>query len=179
MVGIATKIAVIAGPVILALMGVAVSVWPPKKKIIHWTWGIAFAAVGIITIAGSVKQQQDSDNALAEQTKAFQGLERAIKDLTKPLRNDSTQRDPDTIYQNGVGVGHVISPRITPNESKIYFEEIQNAGNLDRSKSFEYRDFVLKMISADSYIGMLVTPSGVATSVYRHAVCEIVGRATK
>jgi hypothetical protein len=77
MMGIATTIAAISGPVILALMGVAISIWPPKKGRAHWTWGIAFAAVGVIAILGSVKQQHDSDNAITEQTNAFKGLERA------------------------------------------------------------------------------------------------------
>jgi hypothetical protein len=190
MLGAATEIAVFAGPVILSLMGVAVAVWSPKDRKAHWIWVVAFTLVGVLTIIASIKQVMDSDAAqtnladsLKTLTKTVDGLQDAIKALTKPIPKEAETtihpaRDPDAIYQNDIAVGRVVAPRITLNESKIYFDEIQNAGNLDRSKPFEYRDFVLKMISAESYVGMLVTPSGVATSVYRHVVCEIVGRTT-
>jgi hypothetical protein len=188
MLGAATDTAVFAGPIILSLMGVAVTVWSPKDRKPHWIWVLAFALVGVLTIIASIKQVRDSDAAqtnltdsLQKLTKTVDGLQGAINALTKPIQKEPETtihpaRNPDTIYQNGITVGHVVAPRITLSESKIYFDEIQNAGNLDRSKPFEYRDFVLKMTNEDSYIGMLVTPSGVATSVYRHVVCEIVGR---
>ena len=70
-----------------------------------------------------------------------------------------------------------MSPRITLNESKVYFDQVENAGNLDTRKPFEYRDYVLKFIRADSFTGMLVqAPGGVATNVYQHVVSEIIGR---
>ena len=73
-------------------------------------------------------------------------------------------------------MGTVVAPRITMNESKVYFEEVKNAADLDTTRTFEYRDLILKVVSARSYIGMLVTPSGVETNVYQDVVCDIVGR---
>jgi hypothetical protein len=176
--GIVVLIAAIAGPIMLALMGVGVTVWPPTKSMHHWIWGIAFIIIAILTIMSSVKQQHDSDSVQRELAQKLEGLQNAIKALTKPLLPKRVKpiRNPDSVYQNGIAVGTVIAPRITLNESKIYFEEIQNATNLDRSSSFEYRDFVLRIISARAYIGMLITPNGVATGVYRNVVCEIIGR---
>jgi hypothetical protein len=160
-------------------MGVAVAIWLPNRGWPRWFWGIAFGLVGVLTIAASVKVVADSGAAQKTLSNDIKGLKDAIDKLTQPLTKPSPlpQRDPDTIYQNNSPAGRVIAPRITLNESKIYFDEIQNAGNLDTNKTFEYRDFILHMTRADSFIGMLVTPSGVATSVYQHVVCEIVGRA--
>jgi hypothetical protein len=59
------------------------------------------------------------------------------------------------------------------------FDEIDNSGSLDRSKPFEYRDLILRMIRADSYIGLLISPAGAIPSVYRRVVSEIVGRSSK
>jgi hypothetical protein len=99
--------------------------------------------------------------------------------MTKPISAPSVKpaRDPDALYQNENVVGNVIGARITLNESKVYFEQIENTGHLDTQKNFEYRDYILHFLRADSYIGMLVqAPGGVATNVYQRVVCEIVGR---
>jgi hypothetical protein len=174
------ELVMFTGPVALAVMGGAVAISPPDSRRARWLWGTAFGIIGIITVIGTVKVTLDSEAAQKELTDTVKGLKDSIDKLTQPVPKSDVppQRDPDSIYQNGSATGRVIAPRITLNESKVYFEELQNAGNLDIKRPFEYRDFILKMERADAYIGMLVTPSGVATSVYQHVVCDIVGRVT-
>jgi hypothetical protein len=163
--------AAVALPVILAVMGIAVTLKPPNSSPAAWTWFGAFLIIGAITVVVGVKDRQNSDATL-------NGLKDAIDKLTKPIgaENVRPSRDPDSIYQNGAQVGQVTGARITLNQSQVYFDQIKNAGNLDRSKTFEYRDLILRLVRADSYAGMLVSPEGVATNVYQRVVCEIVGR---
>jgi hypothetical protein len=163
-----------AGPVALALMGVAVAVWSPKQRKAHWTWGISFALVGALTVSATWKQARDSDKAQGDLTNSVNELKLTIDKLTIPVKQ-TNGLDPDSIYQNGGIVGHVIAPRITLNQSRVYFEQLQNAGNLDRGRTFEYRDYILKMLGAGGYTGMLITPGEVANSVYTNFVAEIVG----
>ncbi len=159
-------------------MGVAMSLKPPATKRMGWVWFAAFLIIGLIAIVASVKDRQNADAEQSELKKTIDGLRDTIDKLTQPIGKavGATTRDPDTIYQNGAAAGHVVGARITLNQSQVYFDQIENAGNLDQSKTFEYRDYVLRLVRADSYIGMLVSPSGVATNVYQHVVCEIVGR---
>jgi hypothetical protein len=107
------------------------------------------------------------------------GLKDTLDKISVPVSKEppTPTHDPDTIYQNGNGVGHVIGARVILNQSQIYFDQIENAGNLDKSKTFEYRNYVLRLIRADSYIGMLVSPAGVATNVFQRALCQIVATA--
>jgi hypothetical protein len=165
----------IALPIILAVMGIVmglVMAISPPSPIFIWSCVAAFAVVGAIAIGVGIKDRQNSDAAI-------KGLTDAINAMTKPLPQATLKpaRDPDAIYQNDNIVGKVTAPRVTLNESKVYFDQIENAGNLDTKKNFEYRDYVLHWIRADAYIGMLVQATGgVATNVYQRVVCEIVGR---
>jgi hypothetical protein len=172
-------IAAIALPIVLAVMGIIVSIkTPPKEGYWHWAWLAAFVVAGSVAIFAGVKDRMASDAGQQELKATINGLRDSIDKLTKPLGNETTppKRDPDTLYQNGGPVGKVTGARITLNESKVYFDQIENAGNLDLSKVFEYRDYNLRFVRADSHIGMLVTNNGVATNVYQHVVCDIAGR---
>ena len=177
---IIAELAAVIGPIVLGLMGVAVTVWLPTKPLHHWIWGIAFVVVGIVAVGGSLKQLRDSDKTNTEQTQALKDLRRAVENLTKPVpapAPSTPAKDPDTLYQGGQNAGQVIAPREAINQSKIYFSMIVNAGSLDPNKQFNYREFTLKIVSVGSRIGMLVmTPGGVYTNVYRDVVCEITGR---
>ena len=176
----------VAGPIALGVMGVAMSVWPPERvgvrdwKISHWAWIAGFVLVAILTFLAGIEQWHSTETSQDELNKNVKELKVAVEALTKPLPKDTDRsRDPDAIYQNGAVVGKVIAPRIALNQSKIYFEQLQNAGKLDQSKPFEYRDFELKIGKVDSYIEMLVSSaSGVATNVYQHVVCDIVGNSS-
>jgi hypothetical protein len=160
----------VALPIILAVMGVIVALYPPPKETL-WLWVAAFAIVGLITIIVGIVDRRNADAAV-------KGLKDSIDKLTKPVaENTSPARDPDTLYQNGNVVGKVAGARISLNDSKVYFEQVEDAGNLDTKKNFEYRDYVLRFVRADSFVGLLVqAPGGVKNSVYQRVVCEIVGR---
>jgi hypothetical protein len=164
----------VGGPVALALMGVAVAIWSPKQRKYHWPLGISFALVGTLTVSATWKQVRDSDKAQSDLTNSVNELKLTLDKLTYPVKQ-TNGLDPDAIYQNGSIVGRVIAPRITLNQSRVYFDRLQNAGNLDRKKTFEYRDYILKMLGAGGYTGMLITPGEVANSVYTNFVTEIVG----
>lgn len=86
------------------------------------------------------------------------------------------ERDPDGIYQHGRMVGKVIAPRVLLNESKVLFEQIQNAGDLDTSKNIEYREHILRLVKADSFTGVMAGSGNVAHNVYKGVMSEIVGR---
>jgi hypothetical protein len=168
--------AAIALPILLAVMGILMSLRPPATNGGRWSWGGSFLIVGLLAIIAGTIDRKHSDARQDQLQNDINGLRDAVQQLTKPLQPVvRAARDPDALYQNGNGVGKVTGARITLNESKVFFEQIENAGNLDTSKPFEYRDYVLRFIRADSHIGMLITPSGVATNVYRNVVCGIVG----
>jgi hypothetical protein len=133
----------------------------------------------MLAIGSGVADRRASDAGQDELKKTINGLKDSIDKLTKPIGNEPTtiKRDPDALYQNGNSAGKVMGARVTLNESKVYFDQISNAGNLDPNKVFEYRDFVLRFVRAESHIGVLVTGGNVSTNVYQRVVCEIVGRA--
>jgi hypothetical protein len=54
-------------------------------------------------------------------------------------------RDPDGIYQFGQQVGAVESPQIDEHKSKVIFERIVGAMNLNNGREFEYRNYVLRI----------------------------------
>jgi hypothetical protein len=172
----------IALPIVLAVMGVVMGVivaLSQPSALFIWSCVAAFAMVGLIAISVGIKDRNNADAAQLELKNTINGLKDALDKMTRPISAPSIKpaRDPDALYQNENVVGKVIGARITLNESKVYFEQIENAGNLDMNKNFEYRDYVLHFVRADSFIGMLVqAPGGVKTSVYQRVVCEIVGR---
>ena len=173
-----TAIGAVVLPIILAVLGVIVSIRPIAPGKWQKATIAAFIFLGGIAALLAAIDRLNSDKAQAELKRAIEGLRDSIDQLTKPVPQPiKPARDPDAVYQNENAVGRVIGARITLNESKVYFEQIQNAGNLDTNKNFEFRDYVLHFIRADRYVGMLVQmPGGVATNVYQHVVCEIVGR---
>ena len=172
----------IALPIILAVMGIVmglvVALSAPSPLFI-WSCVAAFVAVGAIAIVVGIQDRRNADAQQRSFQKEIKGLRDAIEKMTKPVATAPIKptRDPDGIYQNENLVGKVMGARITLNDSKVYFEQIENAGNLDTKKNFEYRDYVLRWVRADAFIGMLVqAPGGVANNVYQRVVCEIVGR---
>ncbi len=172
----------IALPLILAVMGVVmglVMALSQPSPVFIWLCVAAFVIVGGIAIGVCIQDRRNSDAAQRELMSTIRGLKDSIDKLTQPIAKPTVTptRDPDGIYQNDSLAGKVKGARLTLNESKVYFDEIENAGNLDTQKNFEYRDYILHWIRADSYTGMLIQmPGGVATNLYQHVVCEIVGR---
>jgi hypothetical protein len=169
----------IALPIILAVLGVVVSFEAvPKGGRLQWVWVGSFAVLGILAVISQISDRHATDKDQRELKESVKGLKDSIEKMTKepaqPLKQ--TQRDPDGIYQNGNSIGKIIGARITLNESKVYFREIQNAAGFDTSKPFEYRDYILRFIRADSYTGMRISTDGVAMNVYGNVVSEIIGR---
>jgi hypothetical protein len=164
---------------ILAVLGILVSLSPPPSGgIWHWSVLLAFIVVGLVAIGIGIKDRSNADASQKELKDTIDNLKDAVDNLTRPIGNTATPRarDPDTIYQNDTAAGRVSGARITLNESQVYFDEIENTGNLDRARTFEYRDFVLQIVRADAYIGMLVAQGGVKNNVLQHVVCRITGR---
>ena len=136
----------VALPIVMAVMGIIVALYPPSNEKL-WFWMVAFVVVGIIAIIFGIIDRLNADAAI-------KGLKGSLEIVTKPVpANTRPARDPDTLYQNGNVVGKVVSARITLNDSKVYFEEVEDAGALDTKKTFEYRDYILKLVRADSFVG--------------------------
>lgn len=174
-----TAIGAVALPIILALLGIIVSIKPISPGRWQKATIAAFILLGGIAAFLVVMDRLNSDKAQADLKHTIDGLRDSIDKLTRPISAPSIKpaRDPDALYQNENVVGKVVGARVTLNESKVYFEQIENASNLDTNKNFEYRDYVLHFVRADSFIGMLVqAPGGIKTGVYQRVVCEIVGR---
>src|ERR1035437_7850174 len=132
----------IALPSILAVLGVVVSFETiPKSGDWQWVWVAAFAILGILAVISQISDRRATDKDQRELQESVKGLRDSIDKLTKPPAQASkqTQRDPDAVYQNGNTIGKVVGARVTLNESKVYFGEIQNAAGFDIHKPFEYR----------------------------------------
>ena len=73
------------------------------------------------------------EKQVSELKVAVDGLKDIRSKISVPVSKEpaSPTRDPDTIYQNGNSVGRVIGARLILNQSQIYFDQIENAGNLD------------------------------------------------
>jgi uncharacterized membrane protein YhdT len=63
------------------------------------------------------------------------------------------RRDPDGIYQHGVQVGMVRLPIVQPSQSAAQFDQIIEAADFDITQPFEYREWVLRLISRDAETG--------------------------
>jgi hypothetical protein len=172
-------IAALTLQLILALMGIFVSVGPPQGNE-GWIWPMAFVVVGAIASFFAIKNQQNNDKALKELKTTIDGLKGSIYQLTKPIDAEAQKpraRNRDTIYENGSAVGRVKGARITSSESEVYFDEIDNTSDLECFKTFEYRDYVLRFVRAEKYLVRLIASPKVTNNVYQHVVCEIVDRA--
>jgi hypothetical protein len=86
------------------------------------------------------------------------------------------KHDPDTIYQLNKSVGTVVAPHINLNNGTILFEEIDNTVNLNRTKEFEYRDYVLNITDIGYSIGFFFGAHGPKSGVLVNVKCEIIRR---
>lgn len=92
-------------------------------------------------------------------------------DGTRPLEKEAIppRGDPDAIYQRGNPAARVSGPRIALDQSMIYFAQVSDAENLDITKPFLYRGYMLNFVSADGN-------SGTPDKVYSNMVCKVRGR---
>lgn len=101
-----------------------------------------------------------------------------IKPTVVPAPTSAPAHDPDTIYQNGIAVGHVTGAEPHPNQSAILFSKITDTGNLDRNRDFQYRKWILHLAQIQSSIGINVGADGAENAVIEGVTCKIVGSAT-
>jgi hypothetical protein len=142
----------IALPVFLAVLGVIVT-FIPRRAVsrAHWVWVIAFIFLGVSAIVVGSWDRRNADAQQENLQTTINGLKDTVDKLTKPIASPTNpERDPDALYQNGNVVGKVVAPRITLNESKVYFDRIENAGNLNTKKTFEYRDYIRRIQVANA-----------------------------
>ncbi|HEX3429588.1 MAG TPA: hypothetical protein VHT03_01775 [Rhizomicrobium sp.] len=80
-------------------------------------------------------------------------------------------RDPDTVYQLGDAVGTVDGVQEDRGNSKVFFANIYTHGDLDLTREFEYRDYVLRMTSKMGETD--ATMAGQKNVRYGQVTCEI------
>jgi hypothetical protein len=120
----------------------------------------------------------------ASLTRSADCKERVSGTLVEKLINSPRalvpDHDPDLIYQHGVAVGHVTGAQPRLNESLVYFAAITDSQNLDRSRDFQYRKWVLHFASnpVEGSAGIQLTPQGPQMAVLNEQLCRIVGAAT-
>jgi len=103
--------AAIALPIVLALMGIALSVMLPTSGRARWVWLASFlivGLVGLVAISTGIEDRRESDARQGSAQADIKGLREAVEQLTKPLQPTvRAAHDPDALYQNGNGVGKV------------------------------------------------------------------------
>lgn len=99
------------------------------------------------------------------------------KEIVRYVAGDKvTAADPDTLYQDGHAVGTVVAPRTDFPDGVITFEELDGTSQLDRTRPFKYRNFILRLVGAKREIGMLTTPTGTKSGVLQGVTCKILKR---
>jgi hypothetical protein len=96
------------------------------------------------------------------------------------LNSEPTAReamlDPDGLYQFNQKVAVITAAEIDRSNSQVQFKKILSEGSIiDIAKEFQYREYILKFVRADSegrIGGTAMRPAHSFTS----AVCEIMGR---
>jgi hypothetical protein len=89
---------------------------------------------------------------------------------------ESSDRDPDGIYQSGKQVGTVEVPQIDEDKSTIFFERIAGAIDLNNDREFEYGKYVLRIRGE---LGETRSDlSGQQNRVLFAVLCDIVGPAS-
>jgi hypothetical protein len=68
-----------------------------------------------------------------------------LSSQSEPQSSALHNRDPDGIYQFGQQVGTVELPLIDERKSKVFFQRIVGAMNLNNGREFEYRKYVLRI----------------------------------
>jgi hypothetical protein len=101
-----------------------------------------------------------------------------IRPTVVPASATPLAHDPDTIYQNGMPVGHVTGAEPHPNQSAVYFAKVTDTGNLDRNRDFQYRKWILRLGQVQSSAGIAIGGDGPENAVLSGVVCTIKGSAT-
>jgi hypothetical protein len=99
-----------------------------------------------------------------------------LSSQSEPQSSALHNRDPDGIYQFGQQVGTVELPQIDERKSKVFFQRIEGAMNLNDGREFEYRKYVLRIRGE---LGETTSDlSGQRNRALFAVQCEIVGPAS-
>lgn len=83
-------------------------------------------------------------------------------------------REPDGIYQFGRRVGDASGAEIQEGAGKAFFTRIRSQGNFNNENDFEYRDFILRILSSQAKTNAMA--SGFSYQQILVVTCQIVGR---
>jgi hypothetical protein len=136
----------------------------------RWALVCAVVAISLLVIEAGDKRQSQA-NAAQYGAANTDGWRQAADQSTRPLGPDAIppRGDPDSIYQRGNPAGKVTGARITLDGSRIYFAWVSDAENLDTTKPFVFRGYMLRFVGADAGNGV--------EQPYRNMVCAVRGRA--
>jgi hypothetical protein len=109
---------------------------------------------------------------------SYKLIDKLIAPTPIPARGRTAEHDPDAIYQRGIAVGHVTGAEPRLNESTVYFSEIKDTQNLDRSRDFQYRKWILHLAGHAHGSGISFSSQGPELAVLEDSLCKIVGVAT-
>ena len=74
----------------------------------------------------------------------------AVKPLIERAPEREIVRDPDTIYQHGLPVAKIVAAHEDMSISSVWFDRINSTGKFDKTKEFEYRNYVLIVYKSDA-----------------------------
>jgi hypothetical protein len=109
---------------------------------------------------------------------AMKLIDKLLAPTPQKSSSSAPAHDPDTVYQRGLPVGHVTGADPRENESAVYFAAIKDTQSLDRNREFQYRKWVLRLVSMRSSAGVALTSQGPEMAVLDAPVCKIVRLAT-
>jgi hypothetical protein len=133
------------------------------------------------SLLGDLKRDLSSSRALAdERLKEIDKLSAQVAALQKRLDELSGHntlqdaRNPDGLYQLNELVATVTGMNVDRGHSRITFQAVRSAGNLDTNREVEYRNFVLKCPQLAG-APPLNTTVGMFIGMTAGATCEIAG----
>lgn len=114
-----------------------------------------------IAIASETEsRRKETENQLGERIAALE-------------RERADQRDPDLIYQLGTYAARAVYPTVQRAHSIVHFAALQDAADLDLTREFEYREYVLELINHRP--GLSVQMGNQRRDVTHHEViCRII-----
>lgn len=187
---IITQVSAVLGPIILAFMGLYVSVKPPKKKGRgHWVWFGAFGLIGLGAAAANFRElssadanQEENKHTLARiaaavgvdaNTPSGTTADKIVAAINEAVRKAQRgSRDPNKIYQDNHEIGTVVSGH--KNGEEIFFDTLKPIAEINFSKEIELRDF---RISCKPSEPITMSVNGPLREImYQNVECHILGQ---
>lgn len=122
-------------------------------------------------LAAGVALEHEAALEALHQTVSSQAQElRALKAPPPP-----SARDPDAIYQWGKEVGRVHGANVSLGTATATFDAIHGTGDFNSEMDFEYRDYILKLVS-NSTTATTGFGGVMQAKMYRQVQTQIVGK---